>query len=669
MEFLFSTRAFSPAEVVGSSHYELFPNMPLRWHEIHARVLAGEELAEQEDSVPHEDGGTQCIRWSMKPWRTARGRIGGALLFSEVITEQVEAKRALADNEVRLRATFENAAVGIAHLSSNLRWLRANEALCRILGWPINELLTKSLRDISHPDDLAIDLAQVEQMRAGKIDSYGMDKRYLCKDGTIAWGRLTVSCVRRGDGSINFFVAVVEDIRARKRAEQLLQHQADLLDQSHDAIFTWKIGGDITYWNRGAEVLYGYPREEAIARRSHDLLRTCAHISMEDVEAQIAQQGSWYGELTHTTRDARRIVVESRHVRVEYDGDLYALETNRDVTARKRAEEELCKSEERFKSSILHSPVPTILYDDREQILAVSRSWLEATGFSGAELHRMEDWTVRAFGKRSGEILEIIRGIIATEPEALPDEQVIQTRSGDKRVWNFVTSALGTQSDGRRLFVSLAQDVTDRRAYEERIHLLMREARHRTKNILSLVQVIARRTAAGNPENFVGRFTERIQALAANQDLLGRSQQQGADLEDLVRSQLAHFADLVGSRITAHGPKLHLNAVATQTVGLALHELATNAGKYGALSTDAGGVDVSWRVDDDAFTMSWTERNGPPVRPPERRGFGSTLTESMVKQALGGEVQLDYAPSGVKWRLTCRGADALGREGDRHDLP
>ncbi len=156
------------------------------------------------------------------------------------------------------RATFENAAVGIAHVSSDLRWLRANKALGHILGWPIDELLTKSLRDISHADDLAVDLAHVEQIRAGKIDSYGMDKRYLRKDRTIIWGRLTVGCVRRSDGSIDYFVAVVEDISARKRAEELLKRQADLLDQSHDAILELQTGGrGIVYWNRGAERLYG----------------------------------------------------------------------------------------------------------------------------------------------------------------------------------------------------------------------------------------------------------------------------------------------------------------------------------------------------------------------------------------------------------------------------
>src|SRR5262249_22324400 len=153
----------------------------------------------------------------------------------------------------------------------------------------------------------------------------------------------------------------------------------------------------------------------------------------------------------------------------------------------------------------------------------------------------------------------------------------------------------------------------DQRAYEDRIHLLMREARHRTKNILGLVQAIARQVAASDAKDFVGRFTERIQALAANQDLLVRHEWQRIDVQDLVQVQLGHFADLIGLRIRLDGPKLHLNAAAAQAVGLALHELATNAGKYGALSTDAGRVNVSWHLNDDTFGISWIECDGPPV--------------------------------------------------------
>ncbi len=187
----------------------------------------------------------------------------------------------------------------------------------------------------------------------------------------------------------------------------------------------------------------------------------------------------------------------------------------------------------------------------------------------------------------------------------------------------------------------------------------MSEINHRAKNMLSLVQAIARQTAAREPEDFVERFTERIQALAANQDLLVRNEWQGVDVDDLVRSQLAYFADLVGSRITVHGSPVRLNAAAAQAIGLALHELATNAGKYGALSVDAGRVDVCWRLDGDVFAMSWAECSGPPVSPPRRQGFGSTVIAPMVKQTVNGAVQLDYLQSGVVWNLTCPAANAL----------
>ena len=107
------------------------------------------------------------------------------------------------------------------------------------------------------------------------------------------------------------------------------------------------------------------------------------------------------------------------------------------------------------------------------------------------------------------------------------------------------------------------------------------------------------------------------------------------------------------------GSPVRLNAAAAQAIGLALHELATNAGKYGALSADAGRIDVGWRSDSDIFAMSWTESKGPPVSQPKRRGFGSTVVDSMVKQTVNGEVQLDYAPSGVVWNLTCPAENAL----------
>jgi two-component sensor histidine kinase len=252
---------------------------------------------------------------------------------------------------------------------------------------------------------------------------------------------------------------------------------------------------------------------------------------MQEVESQIAREGSWYGELTHTTRDGRTVVVESRHVRVQYGGETYALETNRDITERK--------------------------------------------------------------------------------------------------------------------------------AHEQYAHLLTREVNHRAKNLLNLVGAMARQTAAKNQEDFVERFSERIQALSASQDLLVRSEWKGVDIEDLVRSQLALFASLIDSRIAVRGPKLRLKAESAQAIGLALHELATNAGKYGALSTNTGRIDIWWQAAADMFAMSWTEDDGPPVVAPTRRGFGSTVINTMVKYSLGGKVATNYARSGLMWQLTCPAANAL----------
>jgi PAS domain S-box-containing protein len=218
----------------------------------------------------------------------------------------------------------------------------------------------------------------------------------------------------------------------------------------------------------------------------------------------------------------------------------------------------------------------------------------------------------------------------------------------------------GTGPERRAVsFRGTVQDITERKERQEREHLLMREINHRAKNMLSVVDAIAHQTATKTPEDFIERFSERIQALAANQDLLIRNEWRGVGAEDLVRAQLAPFAGLIGSRIVVRGPKLRLNAASAQAIGLALHELATNAGKYGSLSKDTGLVHIGWRTDAETFTMSWTERDGPPVSAPQRRGFGTIVTEQMTERSVGGAVDLDYAPSGLTWHLTCPAANAL----------
>jgi PAS domain S-box-containing protein len=214
--------------------------------------------------------------------------------------------------------------------------------------------------------------------------------------------------------------------------------------------------------------------------------------------------------------------------------------------------------------------------------------------------------------------------------------------------------------------VGTAQDITQRKRRDEerkrqmeKEHLLMREVNHRAKNMLSIVHAIAHQTVTKNPDDFIEHFSDRVQALSANQELLVRNEWKGVEIKGLVHSQLAHLADLIGSRIWVDGPRLLVKANSAQAIGLALHELATNSGKYGALSTDAGRVDIRWGTDDETFTMSWTEREGPLVSAPQRRGFGTVVMQEMAERSVDGKVDLGYAPSGVTWRLTCPAVNAL----------
>jgi PAS domain S-box-containing protein len=253
------------------------------------------------------------------------------------------------------------------------------------------------------------------------------------------------------------------------------------------------------------------------------------------------------------------------------------------------------------------------------------------------------------------------------DPKPFVHEYRIRRQDGSVRwVENHGLAYFEGAGSERRVvsFVGTLADITERKEREERERLLMREINHRAKNMLSVVDAIAHQTATRNPEDFIDRFSERVQALSANQDLLIQNAWHGVETEDLVRAQLAPFADLIGSRIVVRGPKLCLNAASAQAIGLALHELATNAGKYGALSTDAGRLDIGWGADSDTFRMTWTEREGPAVSAPKRRGFGTTVMEAMVARSVDGAVDLHYHPSGLRWRLTCPVVKALEFEPD-----
>lgn len=202
---------------------------------------------------------------------------------------------------------------------------------------------------------------------------------------------------------------------------------------------------------------------------------------------------------------------------------------------------------------------------------------------------------------------------------------------------------------------TLDQRVTER---TEHVRQILKEMDHRSKNLLNVVQAIARQTAAASPEEFMPRFSERIQTLAASHDLLVRNQWQGVDIDDLIHVQLGHFREFLDNRIELEGPPVRLSVTAAQTIGMILHELATNAAKYGALSNDSGRVEIRWSAN-DRFTLGWIERGGPKVASPRRHGFGSTVVKAMAEANLDGNVDLDFSPWGLRWQVTCPSSNVL----------
>jgi PAS domain S-box-containing protein len=228
-------------------------------------------------------------------------------------------------------------------------------------------------------------------------------------------------------------------------------------------------------------------------------------------------------------------------------------------------------------------------------------------------------------------------------------------------------------------YIGATLDITERKHREEQVQLLLREVNHRSKNMLTLVQAIARQTIAAGSEDFIERFGERIGALAANQDLLVKNDWKGVEVGELVCSQLAHFAGLLGTRIELKGPPLFITASAAQTIGMALHELATNAGKYGALSSSDGRVAVEWSLNraetgTEMFAITWCESGGPPVAAPDRRGFGSAVIGRFAEMNLGAKVDTDFAAVGFKWRLECSSGELVDGErlahgSERNQLP
>jgi two-component sensor histidine kinase/DNA-binding response OmpR family regulator len=330
---------------------------------------------------------------------------------------------------------------------------------------------------------------------------------------------------------------------------------------------------------------------------------------------------------------------------------------------------ELAESQARLKHA---ADLAKLTYFDLDYVrnrIQVAENFARIMGFSLPIGDDGDDRIGVAMRSLRDHVVPADRDRIMTETER---SEVGQVRKIDYRVFGedgkerWIESEWHLESgpDGRSQRAFAANlDITERKLSEEQKKLLLAEVNHRSKNLLAVVQGIVNQSARGaDPTMFAHNLADRLQGLSASQDLLIKSDWRGIEIAELVLAQLHHFEDLIGPRIVVEGLAARLTAAAAQAVGMALHELATNATKYGSLSTNEGRVRICWDISkqrEPLFTMQWTEERGPTVYAPTRRGFGSLVMGPIVESALGGKVEIDFLDSGLTWKLSAPVASAL----------
>ncbi|MGD9884622.1 MAG: HWE histidine kinase domain-containing protein, partial [Reyranella sp.] len=245
-----------------------------------------------------------------------------------------------------------------------------------------------------------------------------------------------------------------------------------------------------------------------------------------------------------------------------------------------------------------------------------------------------------------------LSSILASEQARFQTEFRIVRPSGELR-WCYGAGIILRDPAGKALrMTGVTVDITERKRAEERQALLAREVDHRAKNTLAVVLSMLRLTKAPTIDAFISTVEGRVHALAATHNLLSATRWEGADLGRIVDEEMAPYHASHRRRVHTGGPRVILLPATAQAVALALHELATNAAKYGAFSTDTGSLSVTWRTEGDTMVLDWSESGGPPTEEPARLGHGLTIVRSSIEAQFRGAETYDWPPDGLRCRLT-----------------
>jgi len=444
--------------------------------------------------------------------------------------------------------------------------------------------------------------------------------------------------------------------------------RGEILSQVSDAVIAVDDEERIIYLNAAAERLYGFSSSEALGQSLSKVYSSSWLHPDDELAANTAlrEHGHWRGEYCHVTRDGREISVESgltllREGTGQVTGMLAVI---RDTTQRKLQERKILVSEIRYRRLFEAAHDGILVLDPRtRKIIDANPFMLRMLGYSLGELVGKELFEIGLL--RDAEASRQMIRELGRAKQVRYENMPLESREGRRLEVEVVANLY--DENGRPIVQCNIRDISERRQSEDHVKLLMAEVNHRAKNLLAVVQAVAYQTAKhGDPSTLSDRLSDRIGGLAVGQDLLVKSQWLGVDVSDLVEAQLGHFRDLFGTRVLLDGPSARLRPEAAQGIGMALHELTTNAVKYGALSNNEGRVHIDWQVTGDpkpSFSMSWQEDGGPKVEMPRRKGFGQNVMGRMAEAAVQGVAEILYEERGLSWKLSAPLLNALTLRG------
>lgn len=384
-----------------------------------------------------------------------------------------QAELARRETEARFRATFEQAAVGLAHVAPDGRWLRVNQKLCEIVGYTRDELLALTFQDITHAEDLNLDLVHIRQLLQGEANTYCMEKRYMRKEGTSVWINLTTSLVRDAAGQPDYFIAVIEDIQARRQSEDEARLFRRLLDNVRDGIYVYRPNTTVPIdVNEAACRMLGYTRSELcrmdvtqFADFRPDERRWSQYVD------QVMQSGHSLFEDRHVCKDGRSMPVEVSISLVHAGGNPYLVTVIRDITERKQAERALRESEARLRTIFDAIADAIVQVDANRRIVLVNPAFTrmfgygpdEVTGRTTAFLYADPAGFGEAGSKYYVNKLDIKEG---AQPLTLPFQMQYRCKDGSTFWAESVGVSIKDPEGGLTGFLALHRDVTERREAE-----------------------------------------------------------------------------------------------------------------------------------------------------------------------------------------------------------